>query len=187
MENNIASQLPCYAASFIFKTSCKTSIIIRAEVDESLTIKVESVFNLATKGSDSYYSTPLIKPEAWDQVAEWLRRWTANPLGFPRVSSNLILIVTAFGAIARRYNLLLICKCTLLWATSMKRFEEIPQQQAWSRRGYSEQQDPLTFHPLVFLRMSSNLVATDYPDDSKKLHFVKGESKGPRKHRFFLH
>ncbi|VDO45880.1 unnamed protein product, partial [Onchocerca flexuosa] len=22
-----------------------------------------------------------------DQVAEWLRRWTANPLGFPRVSS----------------------------------------------------------------------------------------------------
>ena len=27
-----------------------------------------------------------------DQVAEWLRRWTANPMGFPRVSSNLILI-----------------------------------------------------------------------------------------------
>ncbi|VDO40074.1 unnamed protein product, partial [Onchocerca flexuosa] len=26
--------------------------------------------------------------------AEWLRRWTANPLGFPRVSSNLILIAT---------------------------------------------------------------------------------------------
>lgn len=59
----MASQLPCYAASIIFKTSCKTSIIIRAEVDESLTIKVESVFNLATKGSDSYYSTLLIKPE----------------------------------------------------------------------------------------------------------------------------
>ena len=29
---------------------------------------------------------------ACDQVAEWLRRWTANPMGFPRVSSNLILI-----------------------------------------------------------------------------------------------
>ena len=27
-----------------------------------------------------------------DQVAEGLRRWTANPLGFPRVSSNLILV-----------------------------------------------------------------------------------------------
>ena len=31
-----------------------------------------------------------------DEVAEWLRRWTANPLGFPRVSSNLILVVTYF-------------------------------------------------------------------------------------------
>ena len=25
-----------------------------------------------------------------DRVAEWLRRWTANPLGFPRVDSNPI-------------------------------------------------------------------------------------------------
>ena len=30
---------------------------------------------------------------AWqDEVAEWLRRWTANPMGSPRVSSNLILV-----------------------------------------------------------------------------------------------
>ena len=28
----------------------------------------------------------------YDEVAEWLRRWTANPLGSPRVSSNLILV-----------------------------------------------------------------------------------------------
>ena len=27
-----------------------------------------------------------------DEVAEWLRRWTANPMGSPRVSSNLILV-----------------------------------------------------------------------------------------------
>ena len=27
-----------------------------------------------------------------DEVAEWLRRWTANPLGFPRVGSNPILV-----------------------------------------------------------------------------------------------
>jgi hypothetical protein len=27
-----------------------------------------------------------------DKVAEWLRRWTANPLGSARVSSNLILV-----------------------------------------------------------------------------------------------
>ncbi len=26
-------------------------------------------------------------------MAEWLRRWTANPLGFPRVGSNPILVV----------------------------------------------------------------------------------------------
>ena len=29
-----------------------------------------------------------------DEVAEWLRRWTANPLGFPRVGSNPILVVS---------------------------------------------------------------------------------------------
>ena len=28
-----------------------------------------------------------------DEVAEWLRRWTANPLGSPRVGSNPILVV----------------------------------------------------------------------------------------------
>ena len=28
----------------------------------------------------------------WDEVAEWLRRWTANPVGSPRVGSNPILL-----------------------------------------------------------------------------------------------
>ena len=27
-----------------------------------------------------------------DDVAEWLRRWIANPLGFARVSSNLTVV-----------------------------------------------------------------------------------------------
>ena len=27
-----------------------------------------------------------------DEVAEWLRGWSANPLGFPRVDSNPILV-----------------------------------------------------------------------------------------------
>ena len=27
-----------------------------------------------------------------DEVAEWLRRWTANPLGYARVGSNPILV-----------------------------------------------------------------------------------------------
>ena len=29
---------------------------------------------------------------AQDEVAEWLRRWTANPLGSARVGSNPILV-----------------------------------------------------------------------------------------------
>ena len=28
----------------------------------------------------------------YDEVAEWLRRWTANPLGSARVGSNPILV-----------------------------------------------------------------------------------------------
>ena len=31
-----------------------------------------------------------------DEVAEWLRRWTANPLGSPRVGSNPILVDNIF-------------------------------------------------------------------------------------------
>ena len=31
-------------------------------------------------------------PSPHDEVAEWLRRWTANPMGSARVSSNLILV-----------------------------------------------------------------------------------------------
>ena len=31
-----------------------------------------------------------------DEVAEWLRRWTANPLGSARVGSNPIFVVTHF-------------------------------------------------------------------------------------------
>ena len=27
-----------------------------------------------------------------DEVAEWLRRWTANPMGYARVGSNPILV-----------------------------------------------------------------------------------------------
>ena len=31
-----------------------------------------------------------------DEVAEWLRRWTANPLGIARVGSNPILVALFF-------------------------------------------------------------------------------------------
>ena len=33
-----------------------------------------------------------------DEVAEWLRRWTANPMGSARVGSNPILVVNFFHA-----------------------------------------------------------------------------------------
>ena len=32
----------------------------------------------------------------WDEVAEWLRRWTANPLCSARVGSNPILVEVKF-------------------------------------------------------------------------------------------
>ena len=35
-----------------------------------------------------------------DWVAEWLRRWTANPMGFARVGSNPISVVNTFGLIS---------------------------------------------------------------------------------------
>ena len=31
-----------------------------------------------------------------DEVAEWLRRWTANPMGSARVGSNPIFVVILF-------------------------------------------------------------------------------------------
>ena len=34
-----------------------------------------------------------MKPQHQDEVAEWLRRWTANPMGSARVGSNTILVV----------------------------------------------------------------------------------------------
>ena len=36
------------------------------------------------------------RSERADEVAEWLRRWTANPLGSARVGSNPILVVIFF-------------------------------------------------------------------------------------------
>ena len=43
----------------------------------------------------------------YDEVAEWLRRWTANPLGSPRVGSNPILVVNFYN--------IYISLCVLWW------------------------------------------------------------------------
>ena len=45
-----------------------------------------------------------------DGVAEWLRRWTANPLGFPRVGSNPILV----DVFADSHNIYLVEKKYIL-------------------------------------------------------------------------
>ena len=38
-----------------------------------------------------------------DEVAEWLRRWTANPMCSARVGSNPILVDTFVLPVARRW------------------------------------------------------------------------------------
>ena len=40
-----------------------------------------------------------------DEVAEWLRRWTANPLGSPRVGSNPILVEWFFFWYSLNFNI----------------------------------------------------------------------------------
>ena len=48
--------------------------------------------------------TPQLKPffQANDEVAEWLRRWTANPMCSARVGSNPILVVEFFFSMIPR-------------------------------------------------------------------------------------
>ena len=41
-----------------------------------------------------------------DKMAEWLRRWTVNPLGSASVGSNPILVVFLFGSLV---NYIAIC------------------------------------------------------------------------------
>ena len=43
----------------------------------------------------------LAADSARDEVAEWLRRWTANPMGSARVGSNPILVGYFFSKLSR--------------------------------------------------------------------------------------
>ena len=50
-----------------------------------------------------------------DEVAEWLRRWTANPMGSARVGSNPILVVTFLDFLKNnkiRLTKFLVCRTT---------------------------------------------------------------------------
>ena len=43
-----------------------------------------------------YFMFAITRTLTRDEVAEWLRRWTANPLGSARVGSNPILVEAFF-------------------------------------------------------------------------------------------
>ena len=45
-------------------------------------------------GRKKHDNSKLVNFPFKDEVAEWLRRWTANPMGSARVGSNPILVVS---------------------------------------------------------------------------------------------
>ena len=77
-------------------------ILIKNRVSQSIWLKI----NLLCIFYSSLKRFLFIRPSLWkyskkssiyhDEVPEWLRRWTANPLGCSRVSSNLILVEMYF-------------------------------------------------------------------------------------------
>ena len=70
-----------------------------------------------------------------DEVAEWLRRWTANPLGSPRVGSNPILVENIFFFSPVRLLALLLQRqaVDLQLARGMPEFAESSQDLGYRR------------------------------------------------------
>ena len=62
----------------------------------------------AYKNDDNiqYLDTVLNLQSLSDEVAEWLRRWTANPMGSARVGSNPIFVVNFFSLFKTKKNYL---------------------------------------------------------------------------------
>ena len=60
----------------------------------------------STCNSSSYYCSVCISVllVTSDTVAEWLRRWTANPLCSARVGSNPILVAGVFRQTGKSWN-----------------------------------------------------------------------------------
>ena len=70
-----------------------------------LAVKNYRIFASVQNGGFHYITShpPRVTPYSyreelgfWDEVAEWLRRWTANPLCSARVGSNPILVENSF-------------------------------------------------------------------------------------------
>ena len=77
-----------------------------------LAVKNYRIFASVQNGGFHYITShpPRVTPYSyredlgfWDEVAEWLRRWTANPLCSARVGSNptLVVILTECGFFPR--------------------------------------------------------------------------------------
>ena len=60
-------------------------------------MKIDGLYNDCTNDIIIHcLSTFLILQSLSDEVAEWLRRWTANPMGSARVGSNPIFVEIFF-------------------------------------------------------------------------------------------
>ena len=57
-------------------------------------LKVDYTYN--NEANIIYLESVLYLKSLSDEVAEWLRRWTANPMGSARVGSNPIFVETFF-------------------------------------------------------------------------------------------
>ena len=82
-----------------------------------------------------------------DSVAEWLRRWIANPLLFERVSSNLTTVV--------------FCKCLLSRSDKLDNFGNL--RLCWVSRGSRDSgtHEKLCAVPLLLASTLSGRLAVD--------------------------
>ena len=89
-------------------------------------------------------SAILVQVSHWghgDEVAEWLRRWTANPMGSARVGSNPIGVDVYFPSMLLFNLFLRRCKAAILGILSTK--ESIKAD------GSSERYDPFEIRDTV--------------------------------------
>ena len=73
-----------FAYTIVFKSFKKSSIIFLCSTSINLPLLFSIIFKCNINADYHFLLC--------DKVAEWLRRWTANPLGSARVGSNPILV-----------------------------------------------------------------------------------------------
>ena len=65
---------------------------INEEEKQVTTITISNLSKKIENQCDHPFIYYFVFARLYDEVAEWLRRWTANPLGSARVGSNPILV-----------------------------------------------------------------------------------------------